>query len=222
MLDRRDLRLLGVVVAVECLLVLAYLSTTPAEATKPRYTLYPFVWINTGLWAVLRTVPPVATLRQRIGAGLLAALYLFVLMWLSGLVGFVPVVPAEDLLGLSIGMGTPGWERIRLVTPLFYLTFVPFRVIGYLSLAYLVYTTAITATRAVVTGAIGFLSCLSCSVTVLISLASGAFGGTIAFMDPFLAYSLDISTAVFVVAVAALYVQPGFESVGRQSAQRIE
>jgi len=215
---RRDVQLLGLAIAAELLLLAVYVAATPAELTRPRYALYPFVWINVGLWAVLRTVPPRATPGRRLVAGLVAGLYLLVLCWLAGLVGFVAGAPT-DLLGISIGYGSPGWERIRLVTSAVYVVVVPYRVIGYLVLAYLVYVTVLDTAAAAVSGALGFVSCLSCSFPILASLAAGVFGGGAAITGALYAYSVDISTAVFVVAVALLYYRPGF---GRAAGQRIE
>jgi hypothetical protein len=215
---RRDVQLLGLALVAELLLLAVYVAATPAELTRPRYALYPFVWINVGLWAVLRTVPPRATPGRRLVAGLVAGLYLLVLCWLAGLVGFVAGAPA-DLLGVSIGYGSPGWERIRIVTAAVYVVIVPYRVIGYLVLAYLVYITILDTAAAALSGALGFISCLSCSFPILASLAAGVFGGGAAVTGALYAYSVDISTVVFVLAVALLYYRPGF---GRSAGQRME
>lgn len=222
---RRKLLILGSIFVVELLLLATYLLVTPAAVTRLRYTLYPFVWINVGIWALLRTRSPRAPINRRLAAGGIAVLYLFVLLWLAGLVGFAPTVPAEDFLGVSVGFGTPGWERVRLVTRAFYLTLLPFRVIGYLALAYLVYVTILDAASAVIAGAIGFVSCLSCSFSVLVSLTAGVLGSSVAVAGPLLAYSLDISTAVYLLAVFALYYRPGFQRAGglrQRSTQSIE
>jgi hypothetical protein len=43
------------VVAVEAFVLVGYFGATPARAIQLRYALYPFVWMNVGLWGVLRT-----------------------------------------------------------------------------------------------------------------------------------------------------------------------
>jgi hypothetical protein len=45
---RRDVRVLGLVVAVELLVLALYALATPSRIARPRYALYPFVWINAG------------------------------------------------------------------------------------------------------------------------------------------------------------------------------
>lgn len=212
---RRDVRILAVVVAVELLLLALYVAATPAELTSVRYALYPFVWINVGVWVALRTDPPPATGRRRLAAGAIAGLYLLVLCWLAGLVGFASA--PEGLVGISVGYGSPGWERIRLVTAGAYVTFIPYRVVGYLALSYLVYVTVLDAAGAAVSGAVGFVSCLSCSFPILGSLSAGLFGGSAAVTGALYAYSVDISTGVFLLAVALLYYRPGFRVAGQQS-----
>jgi 1,4-dihydroxy-2-naphthoate octaprenyltransferase len=58
---------------------------------------------------------------------------------------------------------------------------------------------------------------------VLASLAAGLFGGSTAVAGTVYAYSVDISTAVFVLAVALLFLRPGLgPRASEQTAQRIE
>jgi hypothetical protein len=216
---RRDVRLLGVVVAAELALLGIYVLATPGDVTTPRYALYPFVWINAGIWAVFHTDVPSATRIQQVAAGLVAVVYLFVLLWFAGLVGIDPAGNPADIVGLTIGYGSPGWERVRLVLPGAYLTLIPYRVIGYLTLSFLVFVTLLDATEAALSGAIGLLSCISCSFPILASLSTGLFGGSAALATNVLAYSVDVSTAVFLLALALLYYRPGF---GSRIGQRME
>lgn len=206
--------MLAVAVAVELILLGLYLAFTPAELTRLRYALYPFVWINVSLLAVDRVDPPAASPRRVLLAGTVAVVYLVVLFVLAGLVGVDPGGNPAELVGLSIGYGTPGWERVRLVLPGAHLTLVPFRAVGYLALAYLVYVTALEATVAALSGALGFVSCLSCSFPILTSFAAASIGGSAPLVGTLYAYSLDISTAVFVLSVALLYYRPGFDRAG--------
>ena len=61
---RRDVQVLALAVAVELLLLGLYLFTAPGQISRLRYTLYPFVWINAGAWAVFHTSAPTTSRRQ--------------------------------------------------------------------------------------------------------------------------------------------------------------
>lgn len=221
-LTRRDVRLLVLVVAVELLLVAGYFTFTPAQSTRLRYALYPFVWIDVAGLAVAKTRLPSVRPLHHWGAVLVASLYLVVLLSLAGLVGLdVPPNPPE-LVGVHFGVGSPGWERLRLVAPTFHVTIVPFRVIGYLALSYLVYATLVDTARAAVAGAIGLGACISCSFPIVASLAAGLFGSTAALTDVVYSHSIDLSTATFLLAVGLLYWRPGFAELRRALGDRRE
>ena len=49
--ETRAIRWWSLVVAAELALVTAYVAVTDVIVTEPRYVVYPFVWINVGLWA---------------------------------------------------------------------------------------------------------------------------------------------------------------------------
>lgn len=205
--------LLAAAIALEGVLVVAYFLGTPGEVTVPRYVLYPFVWINAVLVAAARTPAPSAPSRRKLLAGGLAAGYFLLLANWAGLVGLTvgghhPI--PEGVLGLSIGAGSPGWGRVRFITRVFYVSFVPYRVIGYLGLTYLVYAAILDASGAVASGALGFVSCLSCSFPIVASFVTGFLGGWVTLMSTAVAYSVDISTAAFLASVALLYWRPGF------------
>ncbi|MDL5361071.1 hypothetical protein [Halalkalicoccus sp. NIPERK01] len=208
-----DVRLLGAVVAVEGLLVAAYFGLTPAEPTGLRYVLYPFVWIDVGLWAVLRTAPPTGSRRARWLALGVAAAYFLALAGVSGLIG-VQVGHAHHVhaAGIHVRMGAPGWgPAVSYVSSTVHLTFVPYLVIGYLSLAYLVYAAVIEAVGAAVPGVIGLASCVGCAFPAVAGVA-GVAGGSSVLTAAASSLSVDVSTAAFVLAIALLYWRPGFRS----------
>lgn len=208
-----EVRWLSVLVAFEALSLLAYFVLSNTAVTDLRYVLYPFVWINVGVLAVLRTSPSAASRRSRLVSGCLAALYFLVLASLAGLVGLeLGAHTHAHVHGLQVTMSAPGWgPRIGYAGDLVTATFVPYRVIGYLALSYLVYATLLDAAGAALSGVVGFASCLGCGFSIVGSLAVGAVGGmgTLATAG---ALSVDISTAVFLVAVALLVVRPGVDS----------
>jgi hypothetical protein len=214
-----EFRWITLVIAVELALVGGYFSLTSAEPTNVRYALYPFVWINVGLWAVVRASSPSAERRYRVLGVLVAGGYFLVLATVSGSIA-VPVDQSHNLFtefGLHIAMGAPGWgPAVAYITPGFQLMFVPYLVIGYLSLAYLVYLTVLEATSAAVSGVLGLVSCVGCTFPVAASLIAGFAGGSSALTTAIYSFSIDISTTVFVLAVALLYWRPGVVSYSRE------
>lgn len=212
---RDDLPWLLAAIFVEFLLVAGYFLATPARITDLRYVVYPLVWINVGLWAMVRTPLPRGSGRAKLIAGALSIGYFVLLAWLSGLIG----VHTHEYLprGLYLvgdgAMGSIGWgPRIAFVADAFYLYFIPYKVIGFLSLAYLVYTTLLEATDAALSGAIGVFTCVSCAFPVFSSLAAGLLGPS-AFIAAVYEVSVDLSTFVFVIAVALLYWRPELTSL---------
>jgi len=208
-----EVQVLLVAIWAEMALLLGYFLTTDASITTPRYVVYPFVWINAVIWAVMRTTTRRASRRLQAVAIAVAAAYFLLLANWAGLVvltgaGHHPV--PESVLGLSFGSGSPGWARVRFITRTFAISFVPFRVIGYLGLAYLVYAAVLDATSAVASGALGLLSCLSCSFPIVASAVTGVWGGSVTAMSTVFAHSVDISTLAFLVSVGLLYWRPGF------------
>ncbi|WP_415378657.1 hypothetical protein [Halosimplex sp. TS25] len=216
---------LAAAVALEGVLVVGYFLATPGNVTVPRYVIYPFVWINAVLVAAYRTPIPRAPPRRHLLAGGLAAAYFLLLANWAGLVGLTvgghhPI--PEGVLGLSVGAGSPGWGRVRLITRVFYVSFVPYRVIGYLGLTYLVYAAIVDASGVVASGALGFVSCLSCSFPIVASAVTGLLGGWVTLMSTAVAYSVDISTLAFLASVALLYWRPGFPSFRRDTGDAAE
>lgn len=232
-----EYRLLGLVIAVELFVTAGYFLLSPADLISVRYALYPFLWINAGLWAVLRIDPRAAPSAHRWLAGAVAAAYFLLLAGVTGLVGvsislplltagggvgFGGVVELPPLhasaasVGWQVRMASPGWgPRIAYIGHDFYVYFIPYRVIGYLSLAYLVYIAALDAGRTALGGVVGVASCVGCSfplVTALVGLVSG--GGSAGLMGTVTAFSLDLSTVAFLAAVVLLSYRPAGSSAG--------
>jgi len=207
---RRETLLWGALVLnTEIGLLFAYVAFGGSDVLTLRglgIMLYPFVWINVGLWAIVRTKVPAASPRNRRIAALLAVGYFGVLAYTGGLIGH-----SHQAFGLRIAWRTipPGWaptvtyggEFVRLVLT-------PYKVIGYVALAYLVYATILDAAGSAVTGVLGLLSCVSCSWPVLASLATAALGTGSGLASAAQNQSYAISTVVFVATVALLYWRP--------------
>lgn len=90
---------------------------------------------------------------------------------------------------------------------MYHVYFVPYRVIGYAALAYLLYATVIDASKTAFTGALGVLACVGCAFPLLSAVAGGLLGSGAAAAA--YAASMDVSTAVFVLAVVLLSWRPG-------------
>lgn len=205
---RRDVHLLIAVVLVELCLLAGYFAVRPEQPVVLRYTLYPFVWLNVALLAAIHVDVPETSRRRTLLATAVAAVYFVALLSLSGLVG----IPSDDLLQLSgvvdVQAGSPGTERLHLVTDALYVSVVPYRTVGFLVLAYLVYVTVLDVSGSLAAGALGLFSCVGCTFPVLVSLSAGLFGST-AVASAVYGAQFDISTVVFVLAVGLLYLRPG-------------
>lgn len=84
----------------------------------------------------------------------------------------------------------------------------PFKLVGYLALAYLVYVTVLDATGGVLGGVLGLFSCVSCTLPVIAGVLSGFVGGAGAVATAAYAQSYALSTAVFVLTIALLVWRP--------------
>jgi hypothetical protein len=204
-LDRETLLVAALVLNTELILLGAYAVVTDSFST-PTLILLPWVWINVALVAILKTRPaPAPTGRKRLAAAI-AVGYLLILGYFGG------------LWGLSQGPGVgfrmaifsipPGWSPALLYSgDLLALSILPYKLVGYLALAWLVYATVIDAAGSAVTGVLGLLSCVSCSWPILASLLTGIGGGG-ALAAAAQSQSYELSTVVFVVTVALLYWRP--------------
>ncbi|MEF8791285.1 MAG: hypothetical protein V5A61_14265 [Haloarculaceae archaeon] len=192
----------------ELLLVLGYLAVVGPEVTRPLFYLYPFVWINAAAYALWRTELPSAPVRRKLAAGAVALLYLGVLSYVGGLFGFgsggAPVGLRLELTALP-----PGWSPALIYagTSLQF-ALLPFKILGYIALAYLLYATLLDAAAGLVGGALGLFSCVSCTLPVIAGVLSGFVGGAGAVAAAAYGQSYALSTVVFVLTVALLLWRP--------------
>ena len=199
----------ALLVNAELILVVAYLvgRGDTITITRPAMLVLPFVWINVGLWAILRTRPVPSSRRNHVLAGAIGVGYFLVLAYVGGLMG----TAAGPATGFSASLASipPGWGPV-----LFYqgslldVSLIPYKVVGYAALAYLVYATALEASNALVGGVVGLFSCVSCTFPVIASVLTGVAGSGTALAG--LAYSnvYLASTGVFVLTVGLLYWRP--------------
>lgn len=191
------------VLAAEGALVVVYLELTGTEIDRIRYVVYPFVWINLGLWAVLRARPVGGSLRIRSMAGLAAAGYFLLLLALPGKIAVT--VASGAVSGLQVSWAVPGWGPIITYGGSHLQVYVvPFEVIGYLALAYLVYANVVNLARSSLAGLVGVVTCVGCTVPVLVPVL-GILGGTgTTLASTAYSWSYDVGTVLFAVVVVLL------------------
>jgi len=200
--ETRAIRWWSLVVAAEIALVTAYIAVTGVIVTEPRYVVYPFVWINVGLWAMVRTGLPSVDGRKRWLARALAAGYFLLLAWAGGILLLGIPAPLPGGAVSSIHWNIPGWgPSVVYGTPRVRLAVVPFKFVGYVAMTYLVYARLLDATRAVLSGVLGLVSCVGCTFSILLPL----LGATTLFGSTLTGLSWDLSTVVFLLTVALLY-----------------
>ena len=195
----------------ELVALAAYLAANPRTVTAPRYVLYPFVWLNVAVLAVWRTDAGPAGTQRRLLAGAVGLAYFLVLAWVGGL-----VATSHHAGGLTVYWGLPpGWGPLVIagVGPL-RIAPTPYQAAGYLALAYLVYATLLGATASPAGIVAGAFSCVSCTLPLFAAVGSSLAGGTVA-AGAATAWSYDLSTAVFLLAVALLVWRPDVTAVAR-------
>lgn len=197
----------AVVLNTELLIMLAYVAVVGPDVTRPLFYVIPFVWVNTALWAVFRVSPRPATGRQRAAAVVVAVGYFLVLGYAGGLYG--------GSNGVSTGLRVvvtalpPGWgPAVIYGGTAVQFALLPFKLVGYATLAYLVYATVVEAASSVVGGVLGLFSCVSCTLPVIAGVLSGFIGGTSAVAAAATGQTYGLSTVVFVVTVVLLVWRP--------------
>lgn len=211
--EGRRLRLIVLLGLLEVLLAIGYVGATQAGITRPvLVVLVPAIWINLSLAVFLR-VRPAESDGGRWAAALIAGGY-FVLLSVLG--GLLVGGDGGTAAGLRVHLtGFPGWVPLVVfdLGPAT-LVIVPFKLVGYLALTYLVYVTAMDAAGALLGGVVGLLSCVSCTFPLIAGLVTGLAGGGAAAAAVYTnAYGL--STAVFVLTVLLLSWRPAAGGLDR-------
>ncbi|WP_411965406.1 hypothetical protein [Haloferax sp. YSMS24] len=200
----RDALVWVVVLVFEAIALVGYFSATSATMTQIRYVVYPFVWINAGLWAILRTTPTPQNRRHRLLGVLVAVGYFLVVMGVPGNVGLGGLVTGTDL---RIAWYAPGWgPLLAFDSSWIRLYLVPFEVVGYASLAYLVYANVLAVARGTIASVLGIATCVGCTVPIL-APAVGLLGGpATALTTTAYQWSYDVGTVLFLVTLGLLHV----------------
>ena len=189
------------VVAVVVLLTAigAYLNTTNAAVTAGRSLAYPVVWITVSLAAAVWIGRRVAGRPRRWRGIAVGGTYTLGLAWLTGLLG-----TTTGGFPLRVHAAPPGWGPILLYdNGLFHLSIVPFKLVTYFALGYVIYVLVAAHQGSIRAAALGVASCVSCTGP-LVAAVIGAIGGTQATTAVATA-GYDIAT-VAVVATFGLLV----------------
>jgi hypothetical protein len=129
--------------------------------------------------------------------------------WLDGTVSAGTGTGTVRVLALS-----PGWGPALLYDGVLRLALLPFKIVGYGVLAYLVYgLVADVARSGLVGGAVGLFSCVSCTLPLAAAVVSTVVGGTVGLAATS-TWSYDLSTLAFVVSVGLLAWRPSIGSLG--------
>jgi hypothetical protein len=202
----------ALLVLLELLAVTLFVAQPQVYVQNPLVLVYPFVWINVGLWAGYVVSPPPAERHQRRGAALLVAAYLLVLGYAAGMLSAGGAPPGvEGALSVRVASIPPGWgPYATLYGPGFTLQMMPYQVIGYGALAYLLYVTILDAATSAAGGVLGLLTCVSCSWPVLATLVGGVAGSTAAVTAAVYSWPYGLATVAYVLTMGVLVWRPTF------------
>lgn len=182
----------AVVATVALLTAIAtYLRLTDAVITTGRSLSYPVVWIVTSLTAAVWIGLTVRGRPRRWRGVAIGGGYTLVIGWLTGLLG-----ATTGGFPLRVHAAPPGWGPIILYdSGLLRLSIVPFKLIAYLALGYVIYTLVAAHRGSIRAAAVGVFSCVSCTGPLLVAII-GAVGGTQA--------TTAVATAGYDIATVAL------------------
>jgi hypothetical protein len=204
-----------VLVNVEALFVLTYLAIT--ERTYDlAFLLFPFVWINVGLWALIRTDPPSASRRRRRLAAGVAVVYFLVLGYMGNMLALGAALgsntPALGFDFVMYGPQPPGWTPYATYNGDFlHVSLVPPYVVGFAALTYLVYATILDAASLASVGIVGVFSCITCTMPLVAAVVTGAIGASSgALLSAVAPIAYEGGMVLYVVTVALLYWRPTF------------
>lgn len=192
----------GGLVFAELLIVMTYLELTSTGVTKPRYLIYPFIWINIGLLAIYLGTARAGSRRHRLlGLGIAGGYYLLLLV-VAGNISFE--MGAEPALGII--WATPGWGPVLSGGfPGVDFQLIPYEVVGYAGLAYLLYVNVLDVSRGILPGILGIVTCVSCSMPLWGPILGLVGGGAMGLSQFATTYAYDIGTAIFLVTMGLLY-----------------
>ncbi|UPV73466.1 hypothetical protein M0R89_13045 [Halorussus limi] len=205
--DRDTLLWAGLVLNTELILTFAYLLLADVTVTEWRYLVFPYVWLNLSVWALVRTTPSADSPRSRYIGATIAVGYFLLLAYVGGLLA----PGGHHALGWRVAWLPPGWGPALLYTgTAVKISLFPYKLVGYLTLAYLVYDTVLETAGSAVSGLLGLVSCVSCTWPVVATLAAGLAGSGTAVAAAASEWSYTLGTLAFAATVVLLRWRPTF------------
>lgn len=217
-LDRQTMLYGALLLNTELLLVAAHVVLGGTSATSwqgvAQY-VYPLVWINVGLLAIVTTDPPPVASKQRRRALAVGAVYFLVLAAIGGLIR--PGTPgAPAYFQMNFLQLPPGWNPMAAYFGNWVsVTLIPYKIVGYGALAYLVYVMLLDASGLSLGSLTGLFSCVSCVLGILVPTVSSLLGGTAAAVGQLVPQSYGAATVVYLVSIGLLHWRPSRSDLAR-------
>lgn len=203
-LSRPRVTVWAAIVNAELILMVWYYALSPSIPTDLLSLAYPWLWINASIWAVSRVDLTPTDARTRAIAAVVGVGYFVVLGYFGGLYNFT-----GSGLGFRLAMLPPGWGPVPIYSAAtFTVALLPFKLIGFLALAYLVAATVVDATASGLAGFVGLFSCVSCTWPLLATVFTGIFGTASAAASVVSGQPYGVSTVVFLASVGMLVWRP--------------
>lgn len=203
--SRQKLVVWAAILNAELLLMVGYYALVPAIPSDALQLAYPWIWINASIWAVSRVdVSPTSRRARWLAVGVGVG-YLLILGYFGGIYQF-----AGSGSGFRLAALPPGWGPLPIYSAtVFTVVLLPFKVIGFATLAYLVAATVADAAATGLAGLVGLFSCVSCTWPLLATVLTGVFGSASAAASVVSGQPYGVSTVVFLASVALLVWRPG-------------
>lgn len=203
-ISRRTTLVLSALLGIEVVAIIAWFTLSDWSVIRPASVAHPLVWINIAVFALLHVDVPRAELRWRILAGGLGGIYLTGLLWTAGVI--TPMTGPLDIRFLWL---PPGWgPGLTVSTPIGSGTLFPYQVIGFFTLAFLLYSGLLTAFRSSMGALLGFAACIGCTVPPVTGVLVGFVGGTVPLAFGGTGQPAAVGTAIFAMSVALLLWRP--------------
>lgn len=212
----RQMTVFNLLFAAQLVAAVVYAVVFEVPVSSFRCFLIPFVWITISVMAVWYTKPASSDTKYTLLGVTISAGYFLLVLYLSGMVG--PQTTSVESVTGSSGTGVEWWASLGWGPIVMYsgewvsAAFIPYQLVGYLALAYLLYAAVLDITKSAAAGIIGLAPCPGCAAPLLTPLLAGVAGTSSAFAL-LLAYTYEISTIFFVGAVTLLYWRPTLDTL---------